>query len=252
MARNVLDEHDAGLYAGGLILTKAVLFLPQFVVVDRVPVDVDAARATPGADREPRRWSPASASSVTLGAARAARARAGLRRRRQTTPRSPTTCGSSRSSAPCSSMLQLLVYSVLARQGQRSVLPGLGGARRRSSASVCTTSTPRAACSPSCIIVDARAARRAARASACVVIRRPRGDRPEPAPTQCAASCQLRPKPTETSSGTVEVGGAAHLLADQRLERLPLARRHLEHELVVDLEQHPRPQPGRRRSRGRR
>lgn len=37
MARNVLDEHDAGLYAGGLILTKAVLFLPQFVVVVAFP-----------------------------------------------------------------------------------------------------------------------------------------------------------------------------------------------------------------------
>ncbi|MEP9365496.1 oligosaccharide flippase family protein [Nocardioides sp. CN2-186] len=37
IARNVLDEHDAGLYAGGLILTKAVLFLPQFVVVIAFP-----------------------------------------------------------------------------------------------------------------------------------------------------------------------------------------------------------------------
>jgi O-antigen/teichoic acid export membrane protein len=37
VARNVLDEHDAGLYAGGLILTKAVLFLPQFVVVVAFP-----------------------------------------------------------------------------------------------------------------------------------------------------------------------------------------------------------------------
>nr|WP_232523752.1 polysaccharide biosynthesis protein [Nocardioides sp. MAH-18] len=37
VARNVLDEHDAGLYAGGLILTKAVLFLPQFVVVLAFP-----------------------------------------------------------------------------------------------------------------------------------------------------------------------------------------------------------------------
>ena len=37
VARNVLDEHDAGLYAGGLILTKAVLFLPQFVVVIAFP-----------------------------------------------------------------------------------------------------------------------------------------------------------------------------------------------------------------------
>ena len=37
VARNVLDLHDAGLYAGGLILTKAVLFLPQFVVVIAFP-----------------------------------------------------------------------------------------------------------------------------------------------------------------------------------------------------------------------
>src|SRR3712207_6095964 len=33
VARAVLDDHASGLYAGGLILTKAVLFLPQFVVV---------------------------------------------------------------------------------------------------------------------------------------------------------------------------------------------------------------------------
>jgi O-antigen/teichoic acid export membrane protein len=37
VARNVLDPHDAGLYAGGLILAKAVLFLPQFVVVVAFP-----------------------------------------------------------------------------------------------------------------------------------------------------------------------------------------------------------------------
>jgi len=37
VARNVLDDRDAGLYAGGLILTKAVLFLPQFVVVVAFP-----------------------------------------------------------------------------------------------------------------------------------------------------------------------------------------------------------------------
>ena len=37
VARSVLDERDAGLYAGGLILTKAVLFLPQFVVVVAFP-----------------------------------------------------------------------------------------------------------------------------------------------------------------------------------------------------------------------
>jgi O-antigen/teichoic acid export membrane protein len=37
LARNVLDEHAAGLYAAGLILTKAMLFLPQFVVVVAFP-----------------------------------------------------------------------------------------------------------------------------------------------------------------------------------------------------------------------
>lgn len=37
VARIVLDDHVAGLYAGGLILSKAVLFLPQFVVVIAFP-----------------------------------------------------------------------------------------------------------------------------------------------------------------------------------------------------------------------
>ncbi len=37
IARSTLSEHQAGLYAGGLILTKAVLFLPQFVVVIAFP-----------------------------------------------------------------------------------------------------------------------------------------------------------------------------------------------------------------------
>ncbi|MFN8189651.1 MAG: polysaccharide biosynthesis protein [Nocardioidaceae bacterium] len=37
VARNVLTPHQAGLYAGGLILAKAVLFLPQFVVVIAFP-----------------------------------------------------------------------------------------------------------------------------------------------------------------------------------------------------------------------
>ncbi len=37
VARNILDSREAGLYASGLILTKAVLFLPQFVVVIAFP-----------------------------------------------------------------------------------------------------------------------------------------------------------------------------------------------------------------------
>lgn len=37
VARSVLDEHHAGLYAAGLILVKGVQFLPQFVIVVGYP-----------------------------------------------------------------------------------------------------------------------------------------------------------------------------------------------------------------------
>ena len=37
IARQVLDDHDAGLYAAGLIMAKVMLFLPQFVVVVAFP-----------------------------------------------------------------------------------------------------------------------------------------------------------------------------------------------------------------------
>ena len=37
LARVVLDDHTSGLYAAGLVLTKAVLFLPQFVVIVAFP-----------------------------------------------------------------------------------------------------------------------------------------------------------------------------------------------------------------------
>jgi O-antigen/teichoic acid export membrane protein len=37
LVRGVLDGHDAGLYAGGLILVKSLLFLPQFVIVVAFP-----------------------------------------------------------------------------------------------------------------------------------------------------------------------------------------------------------------------
>lgn len=44
LARATFDEHEAGLYAGGLILAKAVLFLPQFVVVIAFPSMASQAR----------------------------------------------------------------------------------------------------------------------------------------------------------------------------------------------------------------
>jgi O-antigen/teichoic acid export membrane protein len=37
VARHALDSHQAGIYAAGLILTKAMLFLPQFVVIVAFP-----------------------------------------------------------------------------------------------------------------------------------------------------------------------------------------------------------------------
>ena len=46
IARRVLTEHDAGIYAAGLIMAKVMLFLPQFVVVVAFP-----DMATPGKRR---------------------------------------------------------------------------------------------------------------------------------------------------------------------------------------------------------
>jgi O-antigen/teichoic acid export membrane protein len=118
VARNVLDEHDAGLYAGGLILTKAVLFLPQFVVVIAFP--------SMSTSTERRRALTMSLSLVAvLGAVTTAGAAL-------LPDLSLIFVGGENYDEIAShlwifailgtvlSMLQLLVYSVLARQGQRS------------------------------------------------------------------------------------------------------------------------------------
>jgi O-antigen/teichoic acid export membrane protein len=119
IARNVLDEHDAGLYAGGLILTKAVLFLPQFVVVIAFP---SMSTAT-----ERRR---ALTASLGLVAGIGALVTAGA----ALLPQLALVFVGGKQFEEIAdhlwifailgtvlSMLQLLVYSVLARQGQRSV-----------------------------------------------------------------------------------------------------------------------------------
>lgn len=118
VARNVLDEHDAGLYAGGLILTKAVLFLPQFVIVTAFP-----AMSTPGERRRALIRSLAMVLALgvvcTLGAV-------------VLSDVAMVFIGGAEYSAVESriwlfailgtllAMLQLLVYAVLARQGGRS------------------------------------------------------------------------------------------------------------------------------------
>ena len=119
IARNVLDQHDAGLYAGGLILTKAVLFLPQFVVVVAFP--------SMSTVEERRR---ALTASLTLIAALGAAVTAGAA---VLPDLALIFVGGGEFEEIAAhlwifailgtvlSMLQLLVYSVLARRGQRSV-----------------------------------------------------------------------------------------------------------------------------------
>ncbi len=43
VGRSVLDSHDSGLYAAGLIVSRAVMFLPQFVVVVAFPSMANSA-----------------------------------------------------------------------------------------------------------------------------------------------------------------------------------------------------------------
>lgn len=119
VARNVLPDHQSGLYAGGLILTKAVLFLPQFVVVVAFP-----SMSTRAERRRALTRSLAVVAALGLVGTAAAAALSGL---------ALIFVGGSEYAeiqdrlwilailGTVLSMLQLLVYSVLARRGQRSV-----------------------------------------------------------------------------------------------------------------------------------
>jgi O-antigen/teichoic acid export membrane protein len=119
VARNVLDEHDAGLYAGGLILTKAVLFLPQFVVVLAFP-----SMATAGESVTAVRRSLAAVAVMGLLATAGAWLLADV---------ALVFVGGEQYDdirqvlwlfavlGTLLAMLQLLVYAVLARQGRKSV-----------------------------------------------------------------------------------------------------------------------------------
>lgn len=120
VARNVLSSHEAGLYAGGLILVKAGLFLPQFVVVLAFP-----SMGSESARREVLLRSLALVASIGVLTAVGAAVLSDL----------ALTFVGGRQYAPIQhvlwafaalgtllSMLQLLVYSVLARQARRSVL----------------------------------------------------------------------------------------------------------------------------------
>ena len=119
IARNVLPDHQAGLYAAGLILTKAVLFLPQFVVIIAFPsmASVGERRtalirslvvvAGLGVFATAAAWLLPHLAMIFVGGAEYA----------EIEPRLWLFA----MLGTLLSMLQLLVYSVLARQGQRSV-----------------------------------------------------------------------------------------------------------------------------------
>ena len=117
-ARITLAEHQAGLYAGGLILAKAVLFLPQFVVVLAFPSMADD---TQGSTR-------LKSLLVVLGLGMVAVVGAAV------LPTSPSSSSAAWSTHPIASMLwvfaglgtllcmlQVMVYDMVARQLRRVV-----------------------------------------------------------------------------------------------------------------------------------
>jgi O-antigen/teichoic acid export membrane protein len=140
VARVVLDEHEAGLYAAGLIIVKAVQFLPQFVIVVAFP-----AMARHGAHRA------SASSSCSARSSRSGRpsCRTGCSpsSAASSTPRCSHACGCSRrwgpSSRPCSSWSTALSPASTSAPSSRSGRPSA------SSRPAPPSSGPVASCSPS-------------------------------------------------------------------------------------------------------
>jgi O-antigen/teichoic acid export membrane protein len=119
LARTFLGDRQAGLYAGGLILSKALLFLPQFVVVVAFPSMAEA-----GARKVMHLKSLALVLSIGAAAVGGAALLSGL---------AVVFIGGSEYAAlqpvlwafaglgTVLAMVQLMVYNVVARQDQRSV-----------------------------------------------------------------------------------------------------------------------------------
>lgn len=120
VARSVLDERDAGLYAGGLILTKAVLFLPQFVVVIVFP-----AMSTTGSARRINLLALGLVLAIGSATVAGTAVLSGLAVVFIGGPAYDAIDGSLWLFAALGTllaMLQLMVYNVVARQRQRRVL----------------------------------------------------------------------------------------------------------------------------------
>lgn len=119
VARNVMTDHETGLYASGLILTKAMLFLPQFVVIVAFPT-----MATGSGRRKALVVSLSLVAALGTVGTLAAWLLSGIAIR--FVGGAEYTEVESRLwifaiLGTLLSMIQLLIYSVLARQGRRSV-----------------------------------------------------------------------------------------------------------------------------------
>jgi hypothetical protein len=116
----VLDDHDAGLYASGLIMAKVMLFLPQFVVIVAFP-----DMASPASRRRALVRSLLLVAALGVVMVVAARVLSGL---------AMVFVGGAEFGevedllwvfavlGTLLAMLQLQVYAVLARQGRRTVV----------------------------------------------------------------------------------------------------------------------------------
>ena len=117
VARNALPDHEAGLYAGGLILTKMLMFLPQFVVVVAFPSMSSAAERT-----RPLTISLLGTATVGLlctGGVAGCRVALALVGGQEFAAVEPHLWAFALAGTTLA-LVQLLVYSVLARRSQRS------------------------------------------------------------------------------------------------------------------------------------
>ena len=258
----MLDPHDAGYYASGLVLTKAMLFLPQFVVIVLFPA---MARSNGG-----RRTHLLGLGSILGIGVVAALVVSGL-------SGSALVFVGGDAYAPIQSslwlfaalgtvlaMIQLLVYSALAQRHPRAVI-SLWVAL-----AVTVVLAPLADTAHQLLLIklgvdlvllvvlavhllvltplaapNAPAPAEPVRPAWPRTRRRPSSPRCAEGPRpQCAASCQDRPTPTLTSSGTSISMAPPISWRTSASTSVALARRDLEHQLVVHLEQHARLRAG--------
>jgi O-antigen/teichoic acid export membrane protein len=120
IARGVLDDQQSGLYAGGLILTKAVLFLPQFVVVVAFP-SMASTRAGRSTHLKGLALVLAIGVATTVGALLLSTLAVTFIGGTEYAEIEPVLWGFA-AVGTLLAMIQLMVYNVLARQQRRSVL----------------------------------------------------------------------------------------------------------------------------------